>query len=46
MSHTENAVIDRNFILSFEFERYVLEHPEILGEIPNGADIARGCTVD
>jgi hypothetical protein len=39
MSYSENTVTDKNFILSLEFERYVLEHPEILGEIPDGAEV-------
>jgi hypothetical protein len=39
MSNNENTVIDKNFILSLEFERYVLEHPELLDEIPDGAEV-------
>jgi hypothetical protein len=39
MSYSENTTIDKNFILSLEFERYVLEHPEILDKIPDGAEL-------
>jgi hypothetical protein len=39
MSYSENTIIDKNMILTLEFERYVLEHPEILDEIPNGAEV-------
>ena len=29
----------RNMILSFEFSRYLLEHPEIEVQIPEGASV-------
>ena len=30
----------RNGLLGFEFDRYVREHPEFLGQIPNNAQVA------
>lgn len=33
------TIIEKNQTLSFEFERYLLEHPEVLDRISNGAEI-------
>jgi hypothetical protein len=33
------TITEKNITLSFEFERYVLENPEILEQIPQGAEI-------
>ena len=32
-------LVQRNMILSFEFSRYLLEHPEIEVQIPEGASV-------
>jgi hypothetical protein len=32
-------VFRKNHLLGLEFDRYVLEHPELLEEIPDGADV-------
>ena len=39
MKYNANAVVEKNITLSFEFERYLLEHPESLEHIPSGAEI-------
>lgn len=39
MTYSEETVVEKNITLSFEFERYILEHPEILEQIPNGARV-------
>ena len=39
MTYDEETVVEKNITLSFEFERYVLEHPEILKRIPDGARV-------
>ena len=31
--------MEKNITLSFEFERYILEHPEILEQIPDEAQV-------
>jgi hypothetical protein len=36
---TDNQIFEKNLILSTEFDRYVLEHPEIAEEIPHNAQI-------
>lgn len=33
----EPDVVARNMALSFEFSRYLLDHPEIEAQIPEGA---------
>jgi hypothetical protein len=39
MKYNREAIVEKNITLSFEFERYVMEHPEILGQIPDGAAV-------
>jgi hypothetical protein len=39
MAYNRETIIAKNQTLSFEFERYLLERPEILEEIPSGAEI-------
>lgn len=33
------TIVEKNLTLSFEFERYLLEHPELLARIPSGAEV-------
>ncbi len=37
MRRAERAMIEKNLDLIFEFERYLLEHPEEARRIPDGA---------
>lgn len=37
--YNAETITEKNLTLSFEFERYLLEHPELLDEIPSGAEI-------
>jgi hypothetical protein len=37
--YNEETIIEKNLTLSFEFERYLLAHPEMLSRIPTGAEI-------
>jgi hypothetical protein len=37
MTAAEKKLVDRNLDLIFEFEKYVLEHPEITEKIPRNA---------
>jgi len=39
MKYSKEAVIEKNMTLSFEFERYILENPAILENIPDGAEV-------
>jgi hypothetical protein len=39
MSYNTEAIAEKNITLSFEFERYILEHPEFLGQIPDDAEV-------
>ena len=39
MKYNRETVAEKNITLSFEFERYILEHPEILDQIPDGAEV-------
>jgi hypothetical protein len=39
MMYTSETIIEKNATLSFEFERYVLEHPDVLEQIPDGAEV-------
>ncbi|OIO91097.1 MAG: hypothetical protein AUK03_11935 [Anaerolineae bacterium CG2_30_64_16] len=39
MRYNRETIIEKNITLSFEFERYILEHPEMLGQIPDGAEV-------
>lgn len=33
----ETDVVERNMMLSFEFSRYLIDHPEIEAQVPEGA---------
>ena len=37
MTAAEKKMIEKNLDLLFEFEKYVLEHPEIMEKIPRDA---------
>ncbi len=37
--YNQQTIIEKNMTLSFEFERYLLEHPEMLAQIPDEAEI-------
>jgi len=39
MIYNKETITEKNMTLSFEFERYLLEHPEILARIPDGAQV-------
>ncbi len=39
MTYNRETIIEKNATLSFEFERYMLEHPAILDRIPHGAEV-------
>ncbi|MBN1887887.1 MAG: hypothetical protein JW850_07840 [Thermoflexales bacterium] len=39
MSYNHETIAEKNIALSFEFERYVQEHPNLLEQIPNNAEI-------
>ena len=40
MTATEKKMIEKNLDLIFEFEKYVLEHPEIADKIPRNAVVS------
>jgi hypothetical protein len=37
--YLQETIVEKNITLSFEFERYILEHPEVLEQIPDGAQV-------
>jgi len=37
--YNRETIVEKNITLSFEFERYILEHPELLEQIPQGTEI-------
>ena len=39
MIYNRETIIEKNATLSFEFERYMLEHPAILDQILDGAEV-------
>jgi len=39
MVYNRETIVEKNITLSFEFERYILEHPDVLERIPQGAEI-------
>jgi hypothetical protein len=39
MMYNREAIEEKNITLSFEFERYILEHPDVLERIPMGAEV-------
>jgi hypothetical protein len=36
---TKDEIVKKNISLSFDFIRYVINHPEILDKVPDGAEI-------
>ena len=38
-NHKDEALVQKNLTLFFEFQQYVLEHPEIVDDVPDGAEI-------
>jgi len=39
MTYNRETIIEKNITLSFEFEQYILEHPEMLEQIPDQAEV-------
>jgi hypothetical protein len=39
MTYNWETIVEKNITLSFEFERYILEHPEVLEQMPDGARV-------
>jgi len=39
MNYHSETIVEKNATLSFEFERYILEHPDMLERIPDGAEV-------
>lgn len=39
MKYNQETITEKNITLSLEFERYISEHPEMLEQIPNGAEV-------
>lgn len=39
MTYNRETIVEKNITLSFEFERYLLGHPDVLEQIPQGAEI-------
>jgi hypothetical protein len=39
MTYNRETIVEKNITLSFEFERYILEHPDVLEQIPDGAQV-------
>lgn len=39
MKYNRETIVEKNITLSFEFERYVTEHPEMLNQIPDDATV-------
>jgi hypothetical protein len=39
MKYSQEAITEKNITLSLEFERYISEHPGMLEQIPNGAEV-------
>jgi hypothetical protein len=37
MTRSDKKMVEKNLDLIFEFEKYVLQHPDIAGEIPQDA---------
>ncbi len=40
MTKTQKKMVEKNLDLIFEFEKYVLEHPELAKKIPRNAVVA------
>ncbi len=39
MIYNRETIIEKNITLSFEFERYILEFPDLLAQIPSEAEV-------
>ncbi len=39
MTKTDKKMVDKNLDLIFEFEKYILEHPDFAEHIPEGATL-------
>jgi hypothetical protein len=39
MVYSRETIVEKNITLSFEFERYIQENPELLERIPEGAQV-------
>lgn len=39
MKYNRETIFEKNITLSFEFERYIHEHPEVLEQLPDGAEV-------
>lgn len=39
MTYSRETITEKNITLSFEFERYILEHPDLLTQIPPEAEV-------
>ena len=39
MTYSRETIAEKNITLSFEFERYIAEHPDMLEQIPQGAEV-------
>jgi hypothetical protein len=39
VTYNRETVVEKNITLSFEFERYIQEHPQLLERIPDGAQV-------
>jgi hypothetical protein len=37
--YNRDTIIEKNITLAFEFERYLLDHPEMLERIPDEAEV-------
>lgn len=39
MSYNQETIVEKNITLAFEFERYLQEHPTLLAQIPQDAEV-------
>lgn len=39
MKYNRETIFEKNITLSFEFERYIHEHPEVLEQLPDGVEV-------
>ncbi len=39
MAYNQATIAEKNITLSFEFERYILENPQLLERIPQGVEV-------
>jgi len=40
----KNEVTARNLLIGAEFDKFVIEHPEVLDQIPDGAQLTKSVT--